>query len=170
MRRATCRRYQFEKDSKHFKNLTTLGTWDISHPESIPLDISVKRLSWCRKKVYARTLEDFWYRDAVVCVEIPAGFTCDLASVPPLLWFLFDPFELAREGILHDQMYRTQVVPRAFADFLFRYLQARLGKPWWVRWATYLAVRLFAGRFWNQYTERLKRARRAEQSVSSEPD
>lgn len=38
-------------------------------------------------------------------IEVPKGFTCDLASVPRILWWLVSPFDVARAAVIHDVLY-----------------------------------------------------------------
>jgi hypothetical protein len=80
-----------------------------------------------------------------VCVTVPAGFITDLASVPRVLqWYAPSSHPDYRvAAIVHDYLYKFQVVPRFLADAIFRTLinKRRPGR----RWAMWAAVRM-AGR------------------------
>jgi hypothetical protein len=91
--------------------------------------------------VYSAVLE------AELCV--PAGFTFDGESIPPLLHWLVPPFGQSKRGAcVHDYLYRhagyfsagvLNPVTRAQADAVYRELVALKGLPRWratVRWAT----------------------------------
>jgi hypothetical protein len=91
--------------------------------------------------------------------RIPAGFVCDLASIPKALRWAIDKEDLGLGApIAHDWLYRHGGrVPqrgrrpaigysRADADALFLALLSADGVPWRRRMAAYWAVRA-AGRF-----------------------
>ena len=54
-------------------------------------------------------------------VFIPAGFVCDGASVPRLLWAYASPWAgpWARPAVLHDYLLNTKIFPVALCDELF---------------------------------------------------
>lgn len=55
-------------------------------------------------------------------IDIPAGFCCDLASIPPQaqgpLGLRPDSPEIRRGALVHDYLYRGHRVPREMADYL----------------------------------------------------
>lgn len=52
---------------------------------------------------------------------VKEGTETDLASIPRLLrWLLQQNGSSRRPSVLHDDLYRTQIVPRAKADEIFR--------------------------------------------------
>ena len=78
--------------------------------EPLPLRRWGKARQW-------RLVEDFVYRGW----RIPAGFITDGASVPRILYWLFEPTGvLFIPAILHDYLYATKLVPRSMADRMFR--------------------------------------------------
>ena len=143
--------------------LAKAGSSEFSHTTDLPLSVSVVKPGWfCGQKIIVRTLEDVWYLDAVSRIEIPMGFTCDLASIPTPLWWIVSPLSLAMEGLFHDQNYREQKVSRQYADFLMLHMMALRGVPWWIRYPVWLAVRMFGGKAWRTRTEQMRRRERAE--------
>jgi len=78
-------------------------------------------------------------------VSIPAGFETDLSSVPRLpLIFWFWGGKAHREGVLHDALYRSDVVPcvsRAVADDVFLEAMKSRDKPWNIRYPMWMGVR-----------------------------
>lgn len=82
---------------------------------------------------------------------IPAGFVCDLDSVPRL------PFIHARyqgrtviAAVLHDYLYRHRITSRRVADLLFLLAMEFEGVPWRFQIAIYLAVRCFGWSAWRR--------------------
>ena len=66
------------------------------------------------------TSDLIWHSDTERYV-VPAGFETDLASVPRLLRCVLNRNGASRRpAVLHDALYRTQVVSRARADEIFR--------------------------------------------------
>ena len=54
-------------------------------------------------------------------IRVPAGFITDGASVPRILYWLFEPTGvLFLPAIVHDYFYATQQISRAEADKIFR--------------------------------------------------
>ena len=87
------------------------------------------------------------------CVLLPdgalyvcAGYTWDGPSGPAL-----DTASFLRASLVHDALYELMrrgglpLTKRAAADREMRYIAAEDGMPWYRRWWTYWAVRLFAG-------------------------
>lgn len=108
---------------------------------------------------------DYIYRDPSQRIQVPEGFTFDLASVPRLLWPVIAPFELSIAApLLHDVLYRhggalpalwvrpRRTWARKEADVLFREIMEREGVSWWRRWSAYLAVRGFGSGSWDTRT------------------
>ena len=84
-------------------------------------------------------LEDWQYRGIV----IPKGFITDGASVPRILYWLFEPTGiLFIPAILHDYFYATKSVSRADADRIFRENVIKEG-CWLAGWLAWIGVRLF---------------------------
>lgn len=86
-------------------------------------------------------------------ITIPAGYRCDFASVPKLLWFWLPPLgRYQRAALLHDWLYdqhrRDGLGSRAKTDAVFLRQMKRDGVGWRTRWTMYLAVRAFGWRFW----------------------
>jgi hypothetical protein len=134
------------------------GQCEFSHPTTLPLAVSLVHAEYfCRQKIIVTTLEPVWYRDAVCRIDIPANFTCDLASIPPPLWFVLSPLTLAMESLFHDLAYREQRFSRRFADFLLLQMMELRGVPWVVRYPVWAAVRLFGGKAWKQRAAQKKR-------------
>jgi len=137
------------------------GTSEFSHPDDLPLIISTKKAGWLCRKVYVRTVEEIWYRDAVCQIAIDPGFMSDLASIPRSLWCLVSPYDLAYEGLLHDQVYRQQTVDRQYADFLLLHVMKKRGVPWYVRYPVWMAVRVGGKSAWELNKRRRERAKQA---------
>lgn len=86
---------------------------------------------------------------------IPAGFACDLASIP---WWLrvFAPTQIGcgRAGGLHDYLYWTGILPKGCADAIF-YEALRAERVGRVRaYAMWLAVYCFGWRAWWRHRRR----------------
>lgn len=131
---------------------------EFSHPEAIPLKVGVRSTGWMCRKVVVQTIEPVWYHDAVTHIEIPPNFVCDLASVPRAFWFFASPYDLAYEGLIHDELYRSQKTTRRYADFMFFQLMEKRNVPCYVRYPAWAAVRLFGGKAWEANKRRLKNA------------
>jgi len=56
--------------------------------------------------------------DAVV--EVPAGFMCDLNSIPRIFWAFSPPTDFPEAGVVHDYGYRYKVWPRQTVDSVYR--------------------------------------------------
>lgn len=100
-----------------------------------------------------------------ITIEVPAGFTYDKASVPSLarvvLWILvalrlFPPLgKFARPALLHDYLYRTQLVSRFLADAIMRDAARSIGIKLFPRWVYWFAVRVGGATAWNKHKEAL---------------
>ena len=88
-----------------------------------------------------------YHGEPYVSMLVPAGFQCDLASVPRVAWLFAAPHELSlAAAIAHDAHYAAAVTPRLTrrqADRLFLRLMTCRRVPWWRRWPAFLAVRWF---------------------------
>lgn len=92
-----------------------------------------------------RLVRDFNYMGFTV----PEGFVCDLDSVPRI------PFIHARYkgrtvagAVLHDYLYKRQLVSRKLADLLFMDAMQLEGVPFRFRLPIYWGVRLFGWIGW----------------------
>lgn len=97
-------------------------------------------------------------------ITVPAGFRCDLASIPRFLWALIAPDDLCFAAIIHDWLFRHGGAPAPSyvvdgevvdapwtqfdADRLFARIMRDGGVARWRRRAAYRAVRLFGSRAW----------------------
>jgi len=76
-------------------------------------------------------------------VFVPAGFVCDLSSMPRALWWESTPTDYAEAGVLHDYAYHDHRLPRDTADALYRETLLALGMGRWRAAVRYRALRLF---------------------------
>lgn len=89
-------------------------------------------------------------------ITVPAGYRCDFASTPKLIWSLgFTPLgRHQRAALLHDYLYdqhhRFGCGDRAVADRAFLVQMQLDGVGWRSRWTMYLAVRLFGWLYWDR--------------------
>ena len=84
------------------------------------------------------------------CVQVPAGFVTDFASVPWPLWS-FLPYwgKYGKAAVLHDYIYQTQSRTRKEADEIFHEAMLVSGtKPWKAR-VMYWGVRIFGFLAWH---------------------
>lgn len=96
------------------------------------------------RKWYKRTKYRVAKPFLIIGYQIPNGFITDGASVPRLLWWLFNPMgRYAKAAILHDWLLKQRKYGRKDADFLFRAAMRDLGVIAWRRWTMWAAVRLF---------------------------
>lgn len=93
--------------------------------------------------------------DIVGKITAPKGFYTDLASVPrwiPGAYVLFGG-RAHREAVIHDYGYRSDASPvmtRKQVDDVFLEAMKERGKPWYVRYPMYWAVRIGAGKNWHK--------------------
>ncbi len=84
-------------------------------------------------------------------IHIPAGFPCDGASLPPLVWPLlyqaFDPRVMVAATV-HDWLYYTHSQTRAVADTLLEKLLLQAGAARFKARVIGGVVRLLGGLFW----------------------
>lgn len=89
-------------------------------------------------------------------VTVPAGYVCDLASVPRFLWWVWPPLGYyQRAALLHDWCYdchhrAADICDRREADRRLREQSKRDGVGIVTRWCFWLAVRLCGGIYWNR--------------------
>lgn len=104
-------------------------------------------------------IEQFIYalgrEDSPVRIIVPIGFPTDFASVPRLLRWLIDAKgRHAKPAVLHDYIYRTQIVARVVADAIFLESMEVKEVARWQRWLIYLAVRCFGWIAWHNNKKR----------------
>lgn len=75
-------------------------------------------------------------------IYVGAGFETDFASIPRLFWWLFPHDECAEAAIIHDWLYQCTNCDRQLADSIFRLVMKLTGKPYLIRLAHYLGVRI----------------------------
>lgn len=121
---------------------------EFSHEDDLPLKIRTRHSGWWGRTISVTTLEPIWYRDAILHIEVPAGFTYDLASIPRFVWPIVSPYDIALEATFHDLFYRCQQISRRMADQIFLSMMQQRDVPFAIRWSVYLAVRFCGGRAW----------------------
>ena len=83
-------------------------------------------------------------------IEVPAGFVCDLASIPAIARPLFPVNgEWTEAAVVHDWLYDSQIGTRKEADRIFLEAMTELGVSRWRRRAMYSAVRIGGWVSWN---------------------
>lgn len=90
-----------------------------------------------------------WVNDTLVIV--PKDFTTDLASIPYVLQWKYNPLDrsLIRPAVLHDYFYKhPEYYSRRDADEIFYYSLQKEGNSFWDRYSMYIAVRLMGWRFY----------------------
>jgi hypothetical protein len=95
------------------------------------------------------------YESAVLdtIVEIPAGFICDLNSIPRIFWWLSPPTDFPEAGVVHDFGYRYKFWPRKTVDAVYREaLEVSHAGPI-RRFLRYWGVRLGGRRAYNKPAE-----------------
>lgn len=155
--RDTAQKLAYTDDPRGQVALSRAEGFRISHPETLPLRVNVRDTGQICRRVVVTTTEDVWYEDAVSRVTVPAGFTCDLASVPRWVYCLVSPYDLVLPALLHDRLYAQQVTTRRYADFVMFSILEQLGSPWYVRYPVWLAIRVFGRRAWATHAERKAR-------------
>jgi hypothetical protein len=121
---------------------------------TIPLE-ECPDVRWLGPRRFIFATEFVWCLDDGHVIRIPAGFVCDGASVPRMVWLAVAPSDLSEAAWgLHDYLYRMggHVVcaadadhliemTRAQIDALFNSVNLRHGVTGWKRRAAYLGVR-----------------------------
>ena len=111
----------------------------------LELDVTNRRRPWT-------LLEPLRYTHGAIDLTVPAGFQCDLTSIPSWLWSIPGYSIVGRHvraGLVHDFLYWTQDEDRDFADWAFKAIMRNDGVPFVRCWVMYLAVRLFGQRAWD---------------------
>jgi hypothetical protein len=90
------------------------------------------------------------YREWIEEVTVPAGFVCDLASVPHWLASIAPSWnQTAGAGIIHDFAYRRGIFSRREADAVFyEALRAQPATGRFRAWCMWSAVRAFGWGAW----------------------
>jgi hypothetical protein len=90
-------------------------------------------------------------------IRVPEGYRFDGASVPRILWGVFEPLgRHAKPACVHDWLYAGGV-SRWMADAIFREALSVVGEPFWKAWLAWLAVRLFGRSHYRTLQKREKR-------------
>jgi hypothetical protein len=96
-------------------------------------------------------------------LTIPAGFRCDLASIPQMFqWLIPKLGKQNKAGVVHDWFYKyprlenkdkqyIATLSREQVDKLFYQIMKGSGVSWWKRHAMYRAVRIGGWRQWGKY-------------------
>jgi len=106
-------------------------------------------------RVVYRTLDPICFvlgdtEDVNVTLIVPHQYEFDGASVPRVLWPVFEPMgRHARAAALHDYLY-CGGVSRWIADAVFREALVATGESLWKARAAWAIVRLFGGPYYRQ--------------------
>ena len=109
----------------------TKGTWRLLENYNVKVDLDGKTLN-------------FW---------IKAGFEFDGASIPRALWRLCGhPMEAPRiaAALIHDWLYRAQVLDRGVADEIFNILCKEVGMSAWRTGPEWAALRICGWVAWKK--------------------
>ena len=88
---------------------------------------------------------------------VPSYFKCDGASIPwGVQWLIKKGGSVFPCAVLHDYLYRYNIVPREEADRIFLEAMEYNGVPKWKRLTMYRAVRAFGFLPYNKHTRRLQ--------------
>lgn len=139
-----------------------------SHDQELPIKLRVKREGWIGRTISATTTETVWYRDAITYIEVPAGFTYDLASIPRVIWIIISPVDVALESLFHDLLYRKQEIRRRQADQTLLSMMHDRAVPCPIRWFVYLGVRLGGWHAWAKRAAENKAAKVVAAKLSRE--
>ncbi len=113
-------------------------------------------------------------------LEIPAGFTFDLASVPRPFWFLITPYHLSIPApLIHDWLYRSRgcfrcrggrrvCFRRSEADRHFFRLMRAEGVHLLIASAAWLVVRAVGWLWWRPFEEDSRAESRAVENLVPE--
>jgi hypothetical protein len=83
-------------------------------------------------------------------ITVPAGFICDLASVPKMFWNIYDRWGVyGPAAVIHDYLYWTQTTTKARADELLLEAMVNLNTGKLTRFNIYHAVDMFGGWAWS---------------------
>lgn len=75
-------------------------------------------------------------------IYVKSGFLTDYASIPRVFWWIWPHDECAEAAIVHDWIYQQTNVDRQLADSIFRIIMRVTKKPYLMRLALYLGVRI----------------------------
>ena len=92
-----------------------------------------------------------WIDDTLVI--IPNDFKCDLASIPYVLQWRYNPEDrsLIRPAVLHDYLYQNpSFYSRRDADEIFYYALEKEGNSYIDRYSMYISVRLMGWRYYGK--------------------
>jgi len=108
-----------------------------------PKEVLAKLKMLPGKRPLAETRDDIFIKLNGNWYVIPKAFLSDIASVPWLLTFFIDRFDyrLILFSLLHDYFYRTQFVPRFYADAIYA-LGLKETAGWFISNAFYIGLRL----------------------------
>lgn len=91
----------------------------------------------------------FYYKTSLckVYIRVPIGFITDFATIPRSLYSIFPPIgRYNKAAMMHDYLYDASChlkISRKDCDLFFLQSMEILGVKKWVRYALFLAVRLF---------------------------
>ena len=96
-------------------------------------------------------VDDFIYiSDLAGRIIVPAGFVCDLNSIPRFLWWASTPADFPEAGVLHDWSYKNKHLPRSVADRVYAEILTTLGMDSGRVAGRYMALRLFGWMAYNK--------------------
>lgn len=85
---------------------------------------------------------------------VPEGFVTDFASVPRIpLAFLLTGDSAHEAAVVHDWLYRKDIVTRSVADAVFAEAAKISGEAGWKSWLMWAGVRLGGWVAWNDHRE-----------------
>ncbi len=98
--------------------------------------------------------EDLVYYSEIFAgnIVVPTGFVCDLNSIPRPFWVFSPPTDFPHAGIVHDFLYRFNLVPRAKADAIYREALEACGAGSTRRFIRYWGLRLGGSRAYKKHT------------------
>lgn len=122
--------------------------------------INRRRVVGANSKIYYQLMNDIHIElSNGNIITIEKYFVWDLSSVPRFLWSILPPdgdFELS--SLIHDYLYRNQIISRKFADKeMLIWSKATSGTLNKVsmrnfdNWIRYVAVRIFGFIVWNKH-------------------
>lgn len=104
--------------------------------------------SWTPEEQYKWRLES---PKSIKGYVIPAGFECDLTSIPRVLYSVLPKWsDYARAALLHDYLYRMHITTRLEADQIFLKVMEEDGVNAVQRNMIYYSVRWFGGKAWKE--------------------
>jgi len=94
-------------------------------------------------------------------IKIPAGFETDGASIPRPFWLTTGtPFRprFFKSALIHDYLYRHQILERSLVDQIFREMLLADGVCKYTAIKMYYALRLAGWIAWNRHRRRLAKS------------